>query len=348
MKTLPKSLIRSLLLPLLVLAAPWSTSPAGDFTDSVVAHVEHPEWFKDSFLDLGEDIAAAVNEGKTGLMVLFTTEGCSYCAMFVQKSLGDPALAALVREHFDAIGLEIFSDAEMTDPSGTPMRVKEFALAEGAEFAPTLAFYGADGSRIFRAVGYQSPERFHKILDYVSGGIYRSETFRDYSDRRTATTEPAATYAELREDALFAAPPYALDRSRLPADRPLVVLFEQTGCEECEHLHREVLALPEVRDLLGKFEVVRLDAADEQTPVLTPDGSRVTPASWFAQTGFSRLPALLFFDEHGREVLRTDALVLRQRMINSCLFVLERAYEKGWTYQRLARSKGLERRQEQP
>ncbi len=89
--------------------------------------------------------------------------------------------------------------------------------------------------------------------------------------------------------------------------------------------------------------VVRLDARDSKTPVLAPDGARTTPADWFAATGFSRLPALLFFDEKGREVLRTDALVLRQRMMNSLGFTLERAFEKDWTYQRFARSKAIER-----
>jgi hypothetical protein len=32
-------------------------------------------------------------------------------------------------------------------------------------------------------------------------------------------------------------------------------------------------------------------------------------------------------------------------MMNSVNFVLEKAYKKGWTYQRFARSKAIERRQ---
>jgi hypothetical protein len=56
---------------------------------------------------------------------------------------------------------------------------------------------------------------------------------------------------------------------------------------------------------------------------------------------------MLFFDEHGNEVLRTDALVLNQRMMNSLNFVIEQAYMKGWTYQRFARSKGAEKLQKQ-
>ena len=58
---------------------------------------------------------------------------------------------------------------------------------------------------------------------------------------------------------------------------------------------------------------------------------------------FSRLPALLFFDEKGNQVLETEALVGRMRMLNSVHFVLQRAYEKGWTYQRFARTSAIER-----
>ncbi|MEA3276805.1 MAG: hypothetical protein U9Q81_16225 [Pseudomonadota bacterium] len=52
---------------------------------------------------------------------------------------------------------------------------------------------------------------------------------------------------------------------------------------------------------------------------------------------------MVFFDESGRQVLQTDALVLKSRMMNSLGFVAERAYEDGWTYQRFARSQAMAR-----
>lgn len=213
-------------------------------------------------------------------MVLFTTEGCSYCDMFIYRSLGDPQLASLVQEHFDAVGPEIFNDAEMVDPRGGPSRVKEFAKRQGAGFSPTLLFYGEDGTLLHRAVGYLSPERFRLVLDYLIDGEYQSAPLRDYVVAREASAAPTRSDYELREDSLFGRP---------------------------------------------------------------PDGRRSNPAEWYADTGFSRVPALLFFEETGKEVLSTDALVLRQRMMNSLLYTLEGAYEKDWTYQRFARSKGVER-----
>jgi thioredoxin-related protein len=323
-------------------------SLASSFDDSDIRHIAYPAWFSDSpFFDLAEELDVARSGGKQGLMVLFTTEGCSYCYMFVQKSLGDPELSALTRRRFQSVGFEIFDDREMTDPAGVAMPIKQFAEQEGAEFAPTLLFYGLDGERLLKVVGYQKPERFRGILDYLGGGHYRTESLSAYFGRRAeaAQTPVANAGSELKEDPLFARPPFVLDRSSAPASKPLLVIFEKTDCADCEDFHGGVLADGEVREALARFEVVRFDAADDKTPVTAPDSSRLTPAAWFAQAELSRAPALLFFNEQGDLVLETDALVLRQRMMNSLNYVLERAYEKGWSYQRFARSKAIERQQ---
>jgi thioredoxin-related protein len=334
---------------MLAAGAPAPASAAGEFDDSEIRHIVYPAWFGENpFSDLSEELDAARAGGKQGLMVLFTTEGCSYCYLFVKKSLGDPVLASRVRQHFETVGLEIFDDTTMTDPLGVSMPIKEYALREGAEFAPTLLFYDLDGQRVLKLVGYQGPERFAVVLDYLAGEHAPAASFRDYLARReeAASNASAAAGADLRPDPLFAKPPYALDRSVAPARRPLLVIFEQGNCAGCEQFHDQVLADSAVRESLGRFEVIRLDAADDGTVLAAPDGREVTPASWFRDAGFTRAPALVFFDEQGQQVLETDALVLRQRMMNSINFVLQRAYEKGWTYQRFARTQAIERRQE--
>ena len=321
------------------------------FDDSEIKHISYPDWFAEHpFSDLADELSSAQSGGKQGLMVLFTTEGCSYCDRFIRESLGELELASLVQQHFASVGMEIFDDTEMTDPRGVPMTVRQFADREGADFSPTLLFYSHDGERILRVAGYQSPARFRLILAYLTGEHFRTESLGDYFARHAeAEKQPAAhSSAGLRPDPLFGKPPYALDRSRFRASQPLLVIFEQTDCPECEDFHTAVLAAREVREVLKRFEIVRLDAADTKTPVIAPDGSRVTPALWFMQAAFTRAPALAFFDEQGSLVLKTDALVLRQRMMNSLFYVLERAYEKGWSYQRFARSRAIERRQKQP
>ena len=332
------------MLVLVVLTSPFSIVLAKDFDDAVSEHIGHPSWFVESpFNDLEGLLDNALSEGKTGLMVLFTTQGCSYCDQFIRVSLGNPKIAGRVQGSFAAVGLEIFDDREMTDPGGESLSIKAFAKREGAGYSPTLLFYGEDGKRLVRNVGYQSPQRFSRILDYLIDGHAGRVSLRDYL--REVATSDAETQANphLNTDPLFMRPPYALDRSHFAAEQPLLVIFEKPACQACDDFHREVLALEEIRGLLDGFEIARLDAEDDKTPVIAPDGKPTTPAQWWARTHFSRLPTLVFFAENGRQVLETDALVKRQRMLNSVNYVLQRAYEKDWTYQRFARTTAIEK-----
>ncbi len=339
--------MKTILLPLfnnylfiLILFAVLSTPALADFEGST--HAEYPEWFVDSpFLDLAEVNQDVSANGKKGLMVLFTTRGCSYCEQFIRRSLGDDKIAALVQKYFASVGLEIFDDAEMVAPDGSTLAVKHFAKKEGVGFAPTLLFYDKDGKVVLRQVGYQAPERFVQLMEYTANQHYRELSLRDFLASKMESSTEDKSYTQLKADTLFDDAPYSLDRSKFAANEPLMVIFEKPGCAECKDFHQDVLTLKDVRSTLQKFQVVRLDPTDDKTPVLLPDGKRITPSQWFDKTTFSRLPALLFFDEGGNQVLKTDALVLHERMMNSLNYVLEKAYKKDWTYQQFARSKAL-------
>jgi thioredoxin-related protein len=308
-----------------------------DFDDYAFGHIGYPEWFKETFYDLDEDLAEARDDGKKGMMILFTTEGCSYCARFIDVSLGDAELAARVQEDFVAVGMEIFDDAMMTTPDGETMPIKAFAKSRGAEFAPTLLFFDTDGKRVLRIPGYQTPQRFGLILDYVSGGHYKTASLRDWYKSLLASRKPEL---KLVQDALFVKPPWSLAPGN---GKPTMVLLEKNGCADCNSFHENVLTIGQVRQSLEKFNVVRLDIEDNSTTITLTDGTKTTPAAFYAESAMSRVPALMFFDETGKKALETDALVLESRIMNSINYTLEKAHEKGWTYQRFARTKSIER-----
>ena len=325
-------------------------SLAKDFNETEITHVHNPDWFSTSdFLDLSDEVSNIKASGKKGLMVMYTTEGCSYCTAFIKRSLGDKTIAANVQKNFISIGLEIFDDTEMVGPKGADISIKDFATREGVQFSPTLLFYDNQGNRTLRLAGYATPEKFKQVLTYLNDDHYKSQPLKAYLQSLKQKPK-TSVYMTLKSDPLFEQPPYMLDRSRFPAEKPMVVLFETTNCVDCEEFHSKVLTSQKVRDTLKHFDVVRFDAKDNKTPVLTPAGKRTTPAAWYAETGMARLPALLFIDEKGKQVLDTDALVMENRMMNSMGLVLEKAYQKGWTYQRFARSKSMERmrKQQQP
>lgn len=321
------------------------SSQAKDFNDASLTHVEFPSWFaNDPFFDMTKVLADARSRDKQGLMVVYTTQGCSYCGLFIEKSLKDQEIVAKVQKHFESMGLEIFNDTDLVGPRGQDMSIKDFAKQEGVMFSPAILFYDLQGKRIYRITGYQSPERFKTSLNYVTGRHYQSRTFADYVEDLSRQRKIIKKDTKLRDDSLFAKPPYHLQRNVIPASHPLLVIFEQAGCEECDEFHDKVLGDRQIRALLKKYEVVRLDNKDDKSVIITPDGKRTTPAQWYKQKGFSRTPALLLFNESGYEGIMTDNLVLQNRMINSINFMNERAYTKGWSYQRFARTRAIEKR----
>ena len=318
-----------------------AVSAADDFDDRVIKRIKLPTWFKESpFIELQDDLKNARSKGKKGLMLFFTTEGCSYCDRFIHLALADPKISKLVQKNFISIGMEIFNDADITSPSGESITAKKFAKNEGVQFSPSIIFYGDKGKKLLKLVGYQSPERFKKVLSFLDKDLYKSESFRHYLKRLDVTETPVQTTAGLKADPLFSQPPYILESRYRTGKKPLLVLFEKTNCKECEYSHKAVLALKEVRDMMRQFDVVRLDANDTKTPILAPNGQRLTPAIWYEKTKFTRVPAMLLFNNKNKEVLKTDALVMHLRMVNSLKYVIERAYEKGWTFQRFGREKG--------
>ena len=344
MKSLGYDLVLALGLTALLLAAPFDEAAGKEapFDDSAIVSADDPPWFKQSFLDLREDLAEARGAGKQGLMVLFSTAGCAYCKAFIERSLKDPAITAIVRANFDTLHLEIFDDSAMTDMQGFSLPVKDFARREGAAFSPTLAFYGPEGKRIHRVVGYQPPDRFRSVLDYVVGGHHRSMSYRDFLERRPAERHTDVSAGTPARDVLFDPPPYDLDRRR-PAGKPLLVLFQQRGCDACRELRSQVLRDADVRALLPRFQAVQLDAGDAATIIALPDGRRLTPQRWAKELGLAEPPVMLFFDEAGREVLRIESVVYRQRMARALQYVLDKAYLRGIAFQRYTREKTLER-----
>jgi len=62
------------------------------FSDEPVDEIIHPEWFKQSFLDLKEDVAEAEQSDKAGIIVFFGQQHCAYCKALITNDFGDAAI----------------------------------------------------------------------------------------------------------------------------------------------------------------------------------------------------------------------------------------------------------------
>ncbi|MGD8925733.1 MAG: ankyrin repeat domain-containing protein, partial [Thioalkalispiraceae bacterium] len=200
-----------------------------DFDESKFADAVHPKWFKHSFLDLNEDLKEALEGGKKGLMVYFGLKRCSYCQAFMDNTLAKPDIEQRTRRLFDAVGMSIFSDNELIDPTGKTYVVKDFVTLKKANFSPTMIFYGPGGRELLKIIGYYPPKKFRLVLDYLEGEFYNRETLHAYIARHQSATAQAKSV--IQHDKLFPNKNYQLFRKTKPAKRPLVVLFEQPNCD---------------------------------------------------------------------------------------------------------------------
>ena len=302
--------------------------------------VHHPPWFRLSFLHLQDDLEEAIKFKKRGIIVYFGQKYCPYCQKLMDVNFGKPDISRYTRDHFDVIAIDIHGDRTVTDFSGLELSEKEFAEMENTNFTPSLIFYDRRGKEVLRLRGYHPPYKFRAALEFAADGHYRTESFRDYLERADPTLSFQA--GDLIEEDFFSQPPYALDRSRVPAELPLVVFFEQADCHACDVLHTGPLQNQSIQERLGKFEVVQLDMWGD-TPVITPDGQQTTSREWAEKLELFYAPTVIFFDENGKEIIRVDSVVRFYRLRWVLDYIASGVYRKGITIQRWRRIRaGLE------
>ncbi len=293
------------------------------FDDAPLAEpMDHPSWFKDSFLDLGADLKEAVGAGKQGLIVYFGQRRCAYCQKLLKVNFGLEGIAEYTRAHFDVVAIDVWGVAEVTDIQGRTLIERDYADQLDTVFTPSLLFYNAEGELALRLRGYYPPYQFRAALEYVADAHYRRESFRDYLAR--GDNRMVFDAQDLNAETFFASPPYNLDR-RVPSERSLAVFFEQGDCHACDVLHGQSLRDSEIYRNFEDIDSAQIDMWSD-TPVVTPAGERTTARDWAAQLGLFYAPSILFFDEYGKEILRVDSVVAFNRLRHVLTYIRTKAY----------------------
>ncbi len=97
-------------------------------------------WMRDTFKDLGEDLAEATAEGKR-LMVLVEQRGCIYCQKMHEEVFAVPEIAQYIDDYFFVVQINMFGDVEVTDFDGTALAEKDMVKRWGALFTPSIYFF---------------------------------------------------------------------------------------------------------------------------------------------------------------------------------------------------------------
>lgn len=292
--------------------------------------LEMPDWFKVSFLDLPEDLDEAVKNYKHGLILYFGQTHCAYCKAHLENNWGQTDIRNYTQQNFDVIHINVRGQQKVIDLDGNEYSEKELAIKYDTNFTPSLVFIDKEGEIALRLRGYRPPYQFRAALEYVSDSHYQTEPFSEY----LARAEPAFSYGKdtLNDNDAFMPPPYALDRTRFPAQRPLLVVFERRNCHACDVLHAGPLSDPRINSLLNQLDVVQLDIQAD-TPVLTPSGEKTTAQKWVKDLQLSYAPTLMFFDARGREIIRIESVVWFYRLRNVLNYVTAGGYRQFPTFQ---------------
>lgn len=285
-----------------------------------------PDWFKDSFLYLGEEVANAAAAGKR-VALYFHQEECPYCQRMLAVNFSQRDIVAKTQAQFNVIAINIWGDLEVTDLTGKVSSEKDFARDQKVQFTPTLLFLDEQGAVTFRLNGYYPPERFSALLDYSAQRPAPTASFPEFLAARTVT--PAS--AELHQDPTYL--PHPLQLNRRASAKPLLLLFEQASCQTCDELHREGLTRDEAREMLKAFDVALIDIGSAE-PLITPDGRELAARDWSRELGIHYTPTLLFLDAGGQEVFRTDAYVRPYHIATSLAYVATGAYQRQPEFQR--------------
>ncbi|MCP3869238.1 MAG: thioredoxin fold domain-containing protein [Gammaproteobacteria bacterium] len=285
----------------------------------------YPGWFQESFLDLREDIAEAASEGRR-VVIFFHQDGCPYCNLLVERNLSQKDIQDTMKQKFAVIELNMFGDREVTALDGRLLTEKAFAAGLKVQFTPTLLFFDERGRVVLRLNGYVSPQKFKVALDYVSSHGDNKGSYREY----LALNRPPEPEGALAREDFFLSPPFDLSSRR---GRPLILLFEQSQCPDCDRLHQEVLSDPEIGALLKRYDAVQLDMWSG-TALKTPDGRKLTAREWAGELGVIFAPTFILLGPDGSEIIRSEAVFKRFHTASILDYGLDGHYLRQPNFQR--------------
>jgi thioredoxin-related protein len=93
-----------------------------------------------------------------------------------------------------------------------------------------------------------------------------------------------------------------------------------------------------VKASLQQFAVALVDVWSNER-LTTPTGKQMKASDWAAQQGVHYTPSMLFFDQAGKEIFRTDALLKAFHIHAAMDYVLTEAYLKQPSFQRFVQER---------
>lgn len=294
--------------------------------------IDKPEWFKESFLDIREDVKEASKNNKR-VALYFYQDGCPYCTKLIQENFTKPDIVEKIKKNLDVVAINMWGDREVTDFEGKQTTEKKFAADMKVQYTPTLLFLDEDGKVILRVNGYYTPDKLNLALDFVSGKHDKQGSFKDYYAKLKAEGKVKA------EEKTYALPgalpaPLRLQETQQKNHRPLLVIFAGKECDTCEELFNDIFKRKELAYSLVGLDVAQVDPDDANLSLQTPEGKEMKATEWAKALDIKYSPSLVFFAADGKEVFRTEAYLKAFHIHGALDYVVSGAYQHHPEFQR--------------
>jgi thioredoxin-related protein len=277
---------------------------------------ELPEWFKDSFLDIAEDVEEAKDENKH-LMLYMHLTGCPYCYKMVEEGFKNNANTQIIKDNFDVVAINIRGNKEVALSEDLTMTEEEVRNHYKVNFTPTIVFLDQNNKLVYKVNGYRSVENFKHVLNFVKTRAYQNTTLAEFIWQQKRTK-----HYLFKDHSSF----QSITDLSAKRDKPLLVLFEDEYCVMCNRLHNGHLKNPEILRELDLFDVVRFNAESDQA-IIDVDGNKTTPSQYVKKLGLDYRPGIVMFDQ-GVEVMRIDALLYTYHFSGHLRYIGERHYKQ--------------------
>jgi len=275
-----------------------------------------PEWFKDSFLDIAEDVEEAKDENKH-LMLYMHLTGCPYCYKMIEEGFKNNINTQIIKDNFDVVAINIRGNKEVTLNEELTMTENEVRNHYKVNFTPTIVFLDQNNKLVYKVNGYRSVENFKHILNFVKNRAYQNTTLAEFIHQ-----QKRIKHYQFKEHNSF----QSITDLSIKRDKPLLVLFEDRYCGLCNQLHSGHLQNPDILKLLDLFDIVRFDAESDRS-IIDIDGDKTTPNQYVKKLGLNYRPGIVMFDQ-GVEVMRIDALLYTYHFAGHLRYIGERHYEQ--------------------
>lgn len=127
--------------------------------------------------DFPDELKAAHQAGKSGVLLMFEMDGCPYCRKMREQILNRADVQDYFRKHFAIFSVDTLGSQPLTDFSGHQTTENGYARALKIPGTPTFVIFDVDGRERVRLTGVtKDAEEFVQFGRYIAEGHYKTQT----------------------------------------------------------------------------------------------------------------------------------------------------------------------------